>query len=281
MSLRIATYNIHKGLHRSLFDWLVGQNGFRKQVRIHQLAAQLQPLKLDLLFLQEVQGRHDRHALRYPEWPERGIGQHDVLAQALQMHAVYGKNADYLHGDHGNACLSRWPSAMWRNHRLSDHALEQRGMLHTILEVDKRSVHCFVVHLGLLAASRQRQVAALIAEVERSVPSNAPLLIAGDFNDWRNLLSATLRTAIGVTDVYDDAMNRPWDDLNQAMRRHLHLPPLERVARTFPSALPWLRLDRIYQRGFRVQRVQVMAGHQWARLSDHALLLAELAWPGE
>jgi endonuclease/exonuclease/phosphatase family metal-dependent hydrolase len=47
-------------------------------------------------------------------------------------------------------------------------------------------------------------------------------------------------------------------------------------ARTFPAALPWFRLDRIYVRGFKVDNAQVMAGPIWAKLSDHAPIVAEL-----
>jgi endonuclease/exonuclease/phosphatase family metal-dependent hydrolase len=48
-------------------------------------------------------------------------------------------------------------------------------------------------------------------------------------------------------------------------------------ARTFPAAMPVLQLDRIYVRGFTVQSAQVLHGASWARLSDHAPLVAELS----
>ena len=47
-------------------------------------------------------------------------------------------------------------------------------------------------------------------------------------------------------------------------------------ARTFPAMLPWFRLDRIYVRGFKVNTAQVMHGALWAKLSDHAPIVAEL-----
>ncbi len=47
-------------------------------------------------------------------------------------------------------------------------------------------------------------------------------------------------------------------------------------ARTFPSAFPMLRLDRIYVRGFRVRHAHVHHGPMWSRLSDHAALSAHL-----
>ncbi len=51
-----------------------------------------------------------------------------------------------------------------------------------------------------------------------------------------------------------------------------------RAARTFPSIMPILRLDRIYVRGFRVVNAQVHRGAPWSLLSDHLALSAELAF---
>lgn len=53
------------------------------------------------------------------------------------------------------------------------------------------------------------------------------------------------------------------------------LPP----PRTFPSAFPLLRLDRIYQRGFAVRSAKVLRGRPWSQLSDHAPIFAELELP--
>ena len=47
MRLRVATYNIHKGVSRELF-------GLRRVTRIHELRARLHELDADLVFLQEV-----------------------------------------------------------------------------------------------------------------------------------------------------------------------------------------------------------------------------------
>ena len=40
--------------------------------------------------------------------------------------------------------------------------------------------------------------------------------------------------------------------------------------------MPFLRLDRIYVRGFKVESAQVLHGTMWARLSDHAPIVADL-----
>ena len=56
MKLRIVTYNIHKG---------VSTIGARP--RIHAIKQALTGLSADVVFLQEVQGRHDLLALRHSE----------------------------------------------------------------------------------------------------------------------------------------------------------------------------------------------------------------------
>jgi endonuclease/exonuclease/phosphatase family metal-dependent hydrolase len=49
-----------------------------------------------------------------------------------------------------------------------------------------------------------------------------------------------------------------------------------RSARTFPALVPWLRMDRIYLRGFAVEDARVPRGAAWARLSDHSPVIADL-----
>jgi hypothetical protein len=40
--------------------------------------------------------------------------------------------------------------------------------------------------------------------------------------------------------------------------------------------MPVLQLDRIYMRGFTVEAAKVLHGAGWARLSDHAPIIADL-----
>ena len=88
------------------------------------------------------------------------------------------------------------------------------------------------------------------------MPAAAPLIVAGDFNDWRNYAGRALIGRLGLAEVFRDQRGRP--------------------ARTSPSALPLLRLDRICARGFSVIRAEVHHGLPWSRISDHAALSAEL-----
>ena len=261
MKLRIATYNIHKGV-----------SSLRSMPRIHALKQALASMEADILFLQEVQGRHDKYATRHASlWPEQA--QHQFLAGDSHQ-AVYGMNAVYDHGHHGNALLSRYPVLSANNRDVSDHAFESRGILHCVVQAPVCDLHCYVIHLGLFARSRKRQTEALIEAVTTSSPPDAPLIIAGDFNDWTNQLSDSLRKELGVTEVFDE--NLPSRGFGAYLRTLSGRGPKLKPARTFPAAMPWLRLDRIYVRGFEIEQAQVLHGPLWAKLSDHAPIVASL-----
>ncbi|SFU95096.1 endonuclease/exonuclease/phosphatase family protein [Pseudoduganella namucuonensis] len=266
MKIRVATYNIHKGM------------SYRSHPRVHALKQAIAQFDADVVFLQEVQGKHDRIAEKFGcetnghrHWPQ--AAQHEFFADDGR-HVAYGMNAVYDHGHHGNALLSNFPIAHWSNTDISDHAYEARGILHCVIETEHVPVHCYVVHLGLFEGGRTRQVQALIEAVSSTAPNNEPVIIAGDFNDWRNTLSATLRKALGVVEVFDEiGSNSALGDLVRTLaRRKAALSP----ARTFPAALPFFRLDRIYVRGFQVEAAQVLHGAAWAKLSDHSPIVATL-----
>jgi len=242
--LTIATYNIHKGFSH-----------FNRRVVVHDLRERLRELNADIVFLQEVQGEHAHHGRRFINYPDGA--QHEFLADQLWPHSAYGKNSVYEAGHHGNAILSRFPIVQSLNTDVSAHRFESRGLLHCEIEsADGQRVHCLCAHFGLFAKGRRVQTGALIDYVQNSIPPDVPLIIAGDFNDWRNQLSHPLARELGMHDVF-----------------HLHGG---KVARSFPARLPLFRLDRIYVRGFTVQHSEVHVGGAWQRLSDHAALSASL-----
>ncbi len=288
MKLRVATYNIHKGVIRDFF-------GLRRVSRIHELRTRLHELQADLVFLQEVQGQHEHHARRFEQWPVEPQDQFLAKSPTLKhtFETAYGRNATYLHGHHGNALLSRFPILNLENRDVSDHALEKRGILHCQIGLGERRVHCFVVHFGLLARSRDRQAQVLIDWIERELPAQAPLIIAGDFNDWRNKLNERFSERLRLGEVFDVA--RPRRSMSERVAhfmrdRRVDLDPdvgeevvitrrarMVRTARTYPALVPWLRMDRIYTRGFTVHEASVLRGAQWAQLSDHSPLVADLS----
>lgn len=268
MKIRVATYNIHKG---------VSSIGNRPRVLALKKAIGL--FGADVVFLQEVQGKHDHFSAKFGaetrgrrQWPAGA--QHEFLKGDMS-HSAYGMNAIYDHGHHGNALLSSFAIASQTNDDVSDHAYEQRGILHCILETERGPVHCYVVHLGLFEAGRGRQTDLLIQKVLATAPAGEPVIIAGDFNDWRNNLSARLREALGVCEVFDElGKSNLFGDM---ARRLAGRAKVVNPARTFPAAMPMLRLDRMYVRGFKVEKAEVLHGPSWARLSDHAPVIAQLA----
>lgn len=245
MKLKICTYNIHKGFSQ-----------FNRRMVIHELRDRLRVLDGDIVFLQEVQGLHVRHEIAHPGWPTGA--QHDFLADGVWHQTAYGKNAIYDHGHHGNAILSRMPILSEHNQDVSDHRFERRGLLHCEVDLPApgKVLHCVCVHLGLFAGSRRRQMQALAERMEQLAGGDAPIIIAGDFNDWRNHAERLLVDRLGLVEVFSQQGGKP--------------------ARSFPSHAPMLSLDRIYVRGFAVNAAQVHAGMPWSRISDHAALTAEL-----
>lgn len=243
--LRVLSYNIHKGLSTT-----------NRSFVLPTIRTALSALQPDIVFLQEVLGQHDKHASRFAEWPL--LPQFEFLAEGIWPHVAYGKNAVYAHGHHGNAILSKYPIVGFENIDISTNAFESRGILHAIVEVPgyQTPLHCLCVHLNMLRRGREQQLRDLSRRVVQSVSLHEPLLVAGDFNDWREDASRFLFEGVGLTEVF------------------LHLKGAHAV--TFPSSYPLLRLDRVYARGLDPLQGEILTRSPWGALSDHAALYAEL-----
>ena len=243
-ALSVATWNIHKGFSQ-----------FNRHMMVHQLRDRLRELSADIVFLQEVQGLHLAHGARHPDWPS--APQHEFLAEGVWENHSYGSNMVYEHGHHGNAILSRFPILHEHNQDVTHMRFDRRGLLHCTVKLPQLALplHCVCVHLSLFARSRRLQLDALASRIEDLVPAGAPLLIAGDFNDWRNRADDLLAARLGLVEVFAGSGRRP--------------------SRSYPAALPLFRLDRIYQRGLQVVSAQVHSGRPWSTISDHAVLSAE------
>ncbi|SCK22811.1 endonuclease/exonuclease/phosphatase family protein [Vogesella sp. LIG4] len=241
-SISVVTYNLHKGM-----------SPLGRRALMPEIAGALQGLDPDVLFLQEVQGRHLEREQQHQGWP-----QHDFLAGQLTRHASYGMNARYDHGHHGNAVLSRFPIAAAANHDLTVNRLEQRGLLHTLIQPQgwAQPVACLCGHFNLLARDRRRQYQVLLRYIRQHIPADMPLILAGDFNDWQREADELLKAATGLAEAFVSHTGRH--------------------ARSFPARLPLLPLDRIYLRGLEVESVVVCRGQPWSHLSDHLPLLARV-----
>jgi endonuclease/exonuclease/phosphatase family metal-dependent hydrolase len=247
-TLRVATYNIHKGVRG------VGRT---KRLEIHNLGLAVEAFDADLVFLQEVRLFHTRDARRFDQtwfgWPEQG--QAEFLAPE-GYESAYRSNAVTRHGEHGNALLSRWPIGSIGHHDVSDHRFEQRGLLHVPVRWRGQVVHAVVAHFGLVHRSRLRQVERLARFIESEVPAGEMLIVAGDFNDWNERLDGPM-AALGLQRAAAPGSSR-----------------LQRL--TFPSLAPVFALDRFYVRGLACVSTMVPRGVAWARMSDHLPLVAEL-----
>ena len=244
-SINVLTVNVHMGF-----------NLLNRRFVLPELREAIREVSADMVFLQEVLGEHARHARRHPDWPQ--ATQYEFLADTLWTQFAYGRNAVYPHGHHGNALLSKFPIGFHRNCDVSVDGHEQRGLLHSVLRIPgfEQEIHTVCVHLGLRESHRRRQIALLCSMVNEEIPADAPLIVAGDFNDWR-VRGHRLLHRCGLVEAFEQTRGR--------------------VARTFPSRWPTLPVDRIYVRNARVEEARVLSGRPWSHLSDHVPLLARIA----
>lgn len=276
--ITVATYNIHKA------------HSMTRGCHLSELKSGLKEINADLICLQEVQDVNTKR--KSPVLIEHGHSQIAALQANLYPHIAYGANAIYEHGHHGNAILSKYPIQHWRNIDVSDHRLEQRGILHATLEHPQLGeIHVINSHFGLFKVSRVRQAHALIRHVRDTVPTHAPLIVAGDFNDWNlhvhHLLTHELQLQDAVESIQSSARTSTPDKQPHPLRRlvknitHTALAPTpfgtqQSLGRTFPSMIPWFQLDRLYVRGFEIAEAHVKMGAEWRHRSDHAPIQATL-----
>ncbi|QVI73723.1 endonuclease/exonuclease/phosphatase family protein [Pseudomonas syringae] len=242
VSLNVLTMNMHMGF-----------GIFNRRFILPELREAVRTVSADIVFLQEVHGEQQSHARKVKDWPT--ISQYEFLADSMWSDFAYGRNAVYPDGDHGNALLSKYPIIQHENLDISIHGTEQRGLLHCILEVPHAGrVHAVCVHLGLRESHRRQQLK-LLNELMARIPEGEPVIVAGDFNDWRRRADTSLQGS-GLHEVFVERFGAP--------------------AKSFPARWPLLCLDRIYVRNATSHWPKVLSSRPWSHLSDHAPLAVEL-----
>lgn len=243
-SIKVLTINTHKGFAP-----------FNRRFILPELRDAVRATEADVVFLQEVMGTHAIHSLNREEWPDSP--HYEFLADTIWNDFAYGRNAVYPEGHHGNAVLSRFPIADYENRDISVAGSENRGMLHCQIALPEPhgTLHVICVHLGLKVAHRHAQMKK-ICEMVNSLPPDAPVVVAGDFNDWQRRANSILKHGAGLKEVFSMKTGRP--------------------ARTFPARFPILRLDRIYVRNATVSHPWALPRKPWSHLSDHAPLAVEI-----
>lgn len=236
-TITIATYNIHKGM-----------SALNLKVQLFQMATALQQLSPDILFLQEVQGENSKRAETIPDFPQQP--HYQLLSKHMAYHISYGRNAQYKYRDHGNAILSKLPITTVYNLDISVNVREQRGLLHCEIQPPhwQQPLICLCAHLNLLEPDRKKQYQKIMNYIESEIDPANPMVLAGDFNDWRRRSHDNLGLKLDLTDAFGHYRNAP---------------------KTFPSRLPLLSLDRIFTRHLKILATKPLTGLPWQKLSDH------------
>jgi endonuclease/exonuclease/phosphatase family metal-dependent hydrolase len=146
------------------------------------------------------------------------------------------------------------PFISWENIDVSIFPRSSRSILHGVIELPhkKTRLHTLCVHLGLLEQERREQLQTLTERIDQHVPRDEPMIIAGDFNDWRRRAENHLHDDLGLAELFVSLEGRH--------------------ARTFPVWAPLLPVDRVYFRGLKPISCRRLANGHWRDLSDHAAL---------
>ena len=239
--MRVVCWNIHG---------CVGTDRRFDPLRTARTLARLAP---DVALLQEV---GDHRGIHPP------IDQAAALADALGMTCTLGITLPRHPYGYGNITLTRGAALEAGAWDLSVRGREPRVCLCVTVEVDRQRIVTANVHLGLGRRERRAQLEILLDEIGPfgGVPSS-PTVVGGDFNDWppgpvTRVLERTLRDAARAS----AAPGSP--------------------GKTFPSARPLLRLDRLYVGGgVEISACSVEDSRAAREASDHLPVVADLCLP--
>lgn len=241
MMIKFLTFNIHKGL-----DWK------NKNLTLNVLRSALENLNPDIIFLQEIVGENKVLEKKMDEWITNQV---EYLAEGIWHNSAYSEHAIFDHRNHGNAILSKFPIIKSEVHGISLNPLEQRAILFADIELPHTRFHCYCTHLNLLHRDRIKQYQLIRDFIYKKSPKDIPIAFAGDFNDWNQ------KASIDLFDLHN------FHDAYQAIHKD--------YAKTFPSFLPWFKLDRFYTTGIDIMAANVLKEQPWNSISDHLPIFIE------
>jgi endonuclease/exonuclease/phosphatase family metal-dependent hydrolase len=160
ITLRIATYNIHRG------------RGLDRRTDIGRIAKVIAGLEVDLIALQEVVGAG----------PD-GMGQAEEIAAQLGMTPVMAATRMLRGRLFGNAIVGRFPVRHHERYDVSWRDRESRGCQRVDLDVGPGLLHVYNVHLGTSLLERRHQ-AVHLARILDAPEVGEPKIMLGDFNEW-------------------------------------------------------------------------------------------------
>jgi endonuclease/exonuclease/phosphatase family metal-dependent hydrolase len=228
----------------------VGTDGCYDPERVAQVIERAAP---DVVALQEVDVGLDRTS---------GHDQAEWLAERLGMRSHFTCARNSGDGQYGNAILSRWPSELYAEACLPTHGGEVRAVQCVRVRHDGGFVELLNTHLSIHLIERLTQVKVLLgSEWILRADRGGPLIVCGDFNSGP--LSPVYRR---ITAHLIDA---------QRATRHS-------VRATWPSLLPFLRIDHVFASpSLEVRRCEVLRDKLARRASDHLPIVVDVVLPSE
>jgi endonuclease/exonuclease/phosphatase family metal-dependent hydrolase len=239
--LRLITWNIHKG---------IGTDG---KYRLDRVVKVLRDLEPDVVCLQEV---------------DEGVGRSGYERQSQRLadelgfpYAAMGLNVRVGAGGYGNLTLSRHPLDEVHNVDLTIPWKKRRsGLVTRVRWGHPKGWLVANVHLGLMHLERRAQVRRLISHLLEGSVAGQPVVLAGDWNEWRSRLVQDVVHRFGFHIARSDVAGAPW--------------------RTFPSRRPLVALDKIlYRDPVRCRHVACVADLWTRTASDHLPLVVDLHAP--
>lgn len=174
------------------------------------------------------------------------------MATSLKMQLTLGQNVFKPSWRHGNAILSPHPLDLGGRWDISAHRFERRGLLAARMTYRGKVITLLCAHLALTRSARLRQMKWIAEWIATGAPEG-PLILAGDFNDWKND-SVGIFAESGMVEV---------------------ATALGVSGRTFPAFSPALALDKMFVRGMEpVAWIPADTKASW--LSDHLPYVAKL-----
>jgi len=216
------------------------RGGKRDLGRVHKL---LDRYDIDIAAFQEMETR-----------PSRGGKASDIdrLAGGTRPFHLPGPTLKEGQGWYGNLIVSRYPILKAKAHTMETTPdLEPRNAIDALIQTPYGKIRLLNTHLSLSLFERRREIPKLI-ELIRAVEKeeSAPVFLMGDINEWN-----------------------PFSRLLHFLNTVLIPVP---VRPTFPSMLPFLKLDRIWHDSTRLRvTARTLRGRSVAALSDHLPVLIE------
>jgi len=225
--------------------------GTDRKVDPHRIAEVIAQTGADIIALQELDVGRKRTG---------GTDQANDIASILKMEAHFHPALHVEEEKYGDAILTALPTRLVKAASLPSRG-EIRGALWVQIELPGLCLNVVNTHLGLRSFDRLRQVSTLLGDdwIGSSEFQGIPAIICGDLN------------AVPSSAAYKALAARFSD---------VQLVASAKAKRTYPSQLPFLRLDHIFvSKDLGILRSEVISTGISRKASDHLPLLAEVEFP--